>query len=89
MPPSWTPPDINIIPGESCGAYWTGVLSFLALRRLENGSVVWAEYSPHLTNYLGQFRLGPGPVRDCEIEIRPAHLPRPPVRGSAGTMQTR
>ena len=23
--------------------------------------------------------LGPGPVRDCEIEIRPAHLPRPPA----------
>ena len=27
-----------------------------------------------LTNDLGQFRLGSGPVRDSEIELRPAHL---------------
>ena len=34
------------------------------------------------TNDLGQFRLGSGPVRDSEIELRPAQVPRPPVLGS-------
>ena len=49
-----------------------------------DGSSVWSgeRQNTVLTNDLGQFRLGSGPVRDSEIELRPAQLPRPPVLGS-------
>ena len=30
MPPSWAPPDINIIPGESCGVIIISVFSSCA-----------------------------------------------------------
>ena len=56
---------------------------YLTLKN-ENGSSVWSGQRQNtvLTNDLGQFRLGSGPVRDSVIELRPAQPPRPPVLGS-------
>ena len=63
-------------------SYW-GPKLYHTLKN-ENGSSVWSGQRQNtvLTNDLGQFRLGSAPVRDSEIELRPAQLPRPPVLGS-------
>ena len=36
MPPSWAPPDINIMPGESCGSCYSYTFSIVTVISFEN-----------------------------------------------------